>query len=93
MSESIKRRGSLLSVMLALAAAVACAVFLVLLTGGLFLYVVLLSLAILAFGTFHYFVWGRLLTRLLAREMEEERLLEQAREQADRYPDERYTPR
>lgn len=75
-----KARGAFLSVMLALLAAMAIGVFLIVLTGGLFFYVVLLAVAMLGFAGVHYLLWGHMLTYLLRDEIERERELDQAQE-------------
>jgi Flp pilus assembly protein TadB len=84
--EERKRRSAFLSVLLALLATLACVVFLVLLTGGLFLYVVFAAAGMLGFAGLHYLMWGRALSQALSREMEEERLLQRAREEAPQPP-------
>ncbi len=73
-----KKRSAVLSVLLAAVAATACTVFLVLLTGGFFLYVVAVGLVLVGFAGLHYIVWGRMLTRLLKDEIEEARRLDEA---------------
>jgi hypothetical protein len=54
---------------------------LVVLSGGYFMYLLVLCAGIVLFGAFHYVVWGRLLTQQTAGEREEETLLRRA--QAD----------
>jgi hypothetical protein len=51
---------------------------LLLITGGYFIYLAGTLIAIGAFGAFHYFLWGRLLTQETASEREEEQLRQRA---------------
>jgi hypothetical protein len=77
--DPIERRATMLPLMLGAMLAFLFAVFLVLITGGFFLYVVAAGGAILLLGTLHWVVWGKLLTEQTAGEREEMDLLERAR--------------
>ncbi len=57
---------------------------LILITGGLFFYVAFFGAMIAGLATFHWLVWGKLLTILTARERKEEELHEQTRQEAGR---------
>jgi hypothetical protein len=57
---------------------------LILVSGGFFLYVIYLALAIAGIAVFHYLLWGRALSRQVAGEREEEQLRERAA--ADDWP-------
>ena len=80
-----KQRSAMLSVMLAVAATMGCTVFLVMLTGGFFLYVVAGAAMLFGFVGLHYLVWGRLLTGLLKTQIAEAELMERVRD-AERPP-------
>ena len=80
-----QRRGTCLYVMLATGAVVFFLLFLALITGGWFLYLMYVVAGITAFGAFHYLVWGRALSRATEAEREEERWREEQRE-AERRP-------
>ena len=58
---------------------------LILISGGIFLYVLLVTLGCAAVGLFHYVVWGRMLSEEVAGEREEEQLRQRA-EAADEWP-------
>jgi hypothetical protein len=75
------RRGTMVSVILATMAAMMVAVFLVILTGGLFVYVIAFAAGMFGFGWLHYIMWGKLLTQMLREEMDEARREEQAQDE------------
>ena len=88
-----KQRSAMLSVMLAVAGGMACTVFLIMLTGGLFLYVVAGAGLLFGFVGLHYLVWGRLLTGLLREQIDEAELMERARDQERPPPSTAYRQR
>ena len=67
-----------LAVMLALLLGGGFAFFLSLITGGFFLWVLLAVAAMAVVGTFHYFFWGKFLSRHTAGEREEAEVLDEA---------------
>jgi hypothetical protein len=72
------RRQTFLTVFLALLLGTFALVVLVLVSGGFFLYVIYLALAIAGIAMIHYVLWGRALSREVAGEREEEQLRQRA---------------
>ena len=66
------RRGSLLSIVLALTFAVLLSVGLVVVTMGVFGPVLVVFAGMVALAAFHYFVWGWWLSKAIRRQVEEE---------------------
>src|SRR5262245_18524013 len=66
-------------------------VFLILVSGGFFFYVVSAVLVIAVFGWLHWVLWGQSLTREVARERQEEERKE--RRQADVFLSDKIRPR
>ena len=65
----------------------------VVITGSYFVYLLGIIAAIVAFGAFHYFLWGKMLLDETAGESEEEQLRQRAlAEDAPDEPDERVRP-
>ncbi len=79
MSDSGSDRASFLPLMLGAAFVLFSVTFLILITGGLFLYVALIAAGLAALGGLHYLLWGKLLSDHTAREREEAELLERAK--------------
>jgi hypothetical protein len=77
-------RGSALTLMLTTMLGFFCLFVLILMSGGFFFWVLVVALAIGAFGTLHYLMWGKALDESVAGEREEEQLRERA--QADEWP-------
>jgi hypothetical protein len=69
-----RRREALVTVLLTLAAGIGATFCLVLMTGGLLLYVVLGALGVAALGMLNYLLWGFLFSRATAGEREEAEL-------------------
>jgi len=78
-----QRRESFLTIFLAVLGSGAFLLFLVLLTGGFFLWVILGVALIILFALFHYLMWGRSLMRNTAGEREEEQLRARAEAEED----------
>jgi len=78
-------RETIVSVMLTGMTAAFFLLLLALISGGYFVYLLLILIAIGAFGSFHYLLWGRLLSEETAGEREEEQLRQRAL--ADDWPD------
>ena len=78
------RRQTFLTVFLALLLGVFALLVLILVSGGFFLYVIYLALAIAGIALIHYVLWGRALSREVAGEREEEQLRQRAA--ADDWP-------
>jgi hypothetical protein len=77
--DPVQRRATHLPLMLGGMLAVFLTVFLILITGGFFFYVVLAVGGLLAVGMLHWVTWGKLLTDQTAGEREEAELLDRAR--------------
>ncbi len=75
------KRSTMLTVFLVAILGVFILGFMILITGGFFLYVTLVVGVIALMGWAHYLVWGKLLTERTAGEREEHQLLERMREQ------------
>lgn len=71
-------RTSFVAVVLTSGATLFVLLLLIFLTGGFILYELLVAASIIAFGAFHYFLWGRLLSQQTAGEREEEQLRQRA---------------
>jgi arginine exporter protein ArgO len=82
-------RQTVVTVALTSVAAAFSLLLLVMIGGGFFVYLVGIVGAIVAFGGFHYLVWGRLLTQETAGEREEEQLRQRALAEDADEPDER----
>ena len=78
------RRQTFLTVFLALLLGTFALLVLILVSGGIFLYVIYLALAIAGIALIHYVLWGRALSREVAGEREEEQLRQRAA--ADDWP-------
>jgi hypothetical protein len=78
------RRQTFLTVFLALLLGSFALLVLILVSGGFFLYVIYLALAIAGIAVIHYVLWGRALSREVAGEREEEQLRQRAA--ADDWP-------
>jgi hypothetical protein len=78
------RRQTFLTVFLALLLGLFALLVLILVSGGFFLYVIYLALAIAGIAAVHYVLWGRALSREVAGEREEEQLRQRAA--ADDWP-------
>lgn len=78
------RRQTFLTVFLALLLGTFALLVLILVSGGFFLYVLYLALAIAGIAFIHYALWGRALSREVAGEREEEQLRQRAA--ADDWP-------
>ena len=72
------RRQTFLTVFLALLLGAFALLVLILVSGGFFLYVIYLALAIAGIAMIHYVLWGRALSREVAGEREEEQLRQRA---------------
>ena len=70
-------RETMLTIMLTLFGGVVFLFFLVMVTGGFFLYVALAVAAIAAVGAAHYVLWGQSMTQEVEIEKEEEMIEEQ----------------
>lgn len=79
-SSEQQHRHVLLSVFLTILALMFSLVFLIFISGGFFLYVVLFCGGIVMVGLFHYVLWGRAFSEEVAGEREEERLRQRAAE-------------
>jgi hypothetical protein len=75
-----EHRSSVLTYLLAGLVLMFCILVLVILTGGLFLYVVAVGGGIVLVGAFHYFLWGKMLSDEVAVEREEAELHRRAAE-------------
>ena len=73
-----QQRHAFLSVFLTILALGFSALVLILISGGLFLWVVLFAGGILLLGLFHYVLWGKLFSDAVAGESEEEQLRQRA---------------
>jgi fatty acid desaturase len=71
-------RETFLAIMLALLLGGGFAFFLILITGGFFLWVLLAVVALAVLGYFHYLFWGKFLSRWTAGEREEAQVLDEA---------------
>jgi fatty acid desaturase len=78
------RRQTFLTVFLALLLGVFALLVLILVSGGFFLYVIYLALAVAGLALIHYVLWGRAMSRSVAGEREEEQLRQRAA--ADDWP-------
>lgn len=72
-------RATFLPVMLGGILGLFCLAVLVMLTGGLLFYVVLIVAFLGGMGCLHYLLWGKLLAERTAGESEEQQLLDRAR--------------
>ena len=78
------RRQTFLTVFLALLLGAFALLVLILVSGGFFLYVIYLALAVAGLALIHYVLWGRAMSRSVAGEREEEQLRQRAA--ADDWP-------
>jgi hypothetical protein len=69
-----KRRESIMTVLFAVIGSLGILVFLMVITWGLFAYVLLVVVGIVGFGVLNYWLWGRGMMRATAGEREEEEL-------------------
>jgi hypothetical protein len=76
-------RGAFLGLLLTGVGLTFCILVLIFISGGFFLYVVLITAAIFAVSLLHYVVWGRALSQSMAGEREEEILRRRAAEGPD----------
>jgi fatty acid desaturase len=92
--EQRQRRETFLTIFLTLAAGAGILFFLILITGGFFLYVLLGLAAIVALGFFHYLLWGQRFTDQVAEEREEAEARERAEAEEKDWPmpEERFRP-
>jgi hypothetical protein len=81
-----QRRETLLTVFLTLAAGAGIVFFLILVTGGFFLYVMLGLAAIIAVGFFHYLVWGQGFSQQVAEERDEMEARDRAEAEKEEWP-------
>ena len=72
-----RKRESFLAILLTVGGIIAGLAILSLLTGGLFLYVVLVAAAIAGLAFFHYLFWGRSFSEATAGEREEMEIRDQ----------------
>ncbi len=79
-SSEQQHRHAFLSLFLTILALGFSVLVLVLISGGLFLWVVLFGGGILMLGLFHYVLWGRAFSDSVAGEREEEQLRQRAAE-------------
>jgi fatty acid desaturase len=85
-SSGQQHRHAFLSVFLTLLVLGFVLLFLIFISGGFFLYVVLFGGGILMLGFFHYLLWGRAFSEATAGEREEEQLRQRAAEiEAEQY--------
>lgn len=75
------RRTSVLTYLLVGSVAIAFLAFMVVITAGFFVHVISFAVVMALVAAFHYLVWGKFLSEHLAKEMEEARLLERARDE------------
>jgi len=80
-------RGNFLALFLVTFAAVGFLVFLILISGGLFLDMIVVGGGVVALGFVNYLLWGRSFNRTMAGEREEEKL-RQLMEEDDGSPNE-----
>src|SRR5262245_5925068 len=73
-----RSRGTMLAVMLTVLAVGGFVFFFTLISGGWFVYFILLVLAMIGFAGLHYLLWGRLMMQETAGEREEAELKAQA---------------
>jgi fatty acid desaturase len=66
-----RRRATMLAVVLTILALGGFVFFFTLISGGWFIYFVLIVLAMVAFGGLHYLLWGRLMMRETVGERED----------------------
>jgi hypothetical protein len=66
-----RRRESFLTIFLTLLGSAGILLYLIAVTGGFFLYVILAVLVIASVGFFHYLLWGRMMSESVAGEREE----------------------
>lgn len=79
-SSGQQHRHAFLSVFLTIVVLVLALLFLIFISGGFFLYVVLFGGGIVLLGMFHYLLWGRTFSQEVAGEREEEQLRRRAAE-------------
>lgn len=75
-----QHRHAFLSIFLTMLALGFALLFLIFVSGGFFLYVVLFGGGIVMLGMFHYVLWGRMFSQEVAGEREEEQLRQRAAE-------------
>jgi hypothetical protein len=80
-----EHRASMLGMGLTALVAMFLILVLIFLTGGFFLYTVLILAAIVLLSLFHWALWGRALSQEVAPEREEERLRERAASASDEW--------
>ena len=78
------RRQTFLTVFLAILLGIFALLVLILVSGGFFLWVIYLALAVAGLALVHYVLWGRAMSRSVAGEREEEQLRQRAA--ADDWP-------
>lgn len=83
MSDPTASRSSVLMVLLGGFAVVVFLVFMTMITGGFFGYIIGFGIFLAIVATFHWLVWGALLTEVVRSEKHEEKLLERASEPSD----------
>src|SRR4051812_567956 len=90
--EPSSARSSFLTMLLGGFALMVFVAFSTMITAGFFVYIVAFCLVLAMLCTFHWVVWGALLSETLKKEREEEQLIERAREE-QRADDDRFTNR
>jgi hypothetical protein len=75
------QRENFLTVFLAVAVGAGFLVFLILITGGLLFYLLLVMLGVAALGLVNYLLWGHALSQSTAGEREEEQLRSRAEDE------------
>jgi hypothetical protein len=80
-------RDTYLTILLCAFVGIPVLVFFVILTGGIFLWLLIGAAGIAIFGAFHYLLWGRAFSQETAGEREEEELRAEAEGEARPYDD------
>ena len=79
-NDPVQERSRFLPMLMATLAAGVFCLFMILITGGFFFYVVAAVLGLVLLGMFHYVVWGRSMDQEAAAERERDEVLDKVRE-------------
>ncbi len=85
-----QRRENFLTIFLTVLAGAGILFFLIFVTGGFFIYVMLGLVVITIFGFLHYLLWGRLFSQQVAGEREEEEARARAEAEEESLPKDKH---
>jgi len=83
-NDPVQERSRFLPMLMATLAAGVFCLFMILITGGFFFYVVAAVLGLILLGMFHYAVWGRAMDQEAAAERQRQEMLDKAKDTLDK---------